>query len=70
MVFFRKTKNEFNIRQPAFDNTGIFIPADTWHNVINIGTKPIKLYSIYAPPNHSHGTIHSTKDISDLPEKY
>lgn len=40
----------------------IFVPAGTWHNLINIGKVPIKLYSIYAPPNHPHGTVHVTKE--------
>ncbi len=39
----------------------IFIPAGTWHNLVNTGNRPIKLYSIYAPPQHPHGTIHKTK---------
>ncbi|WP_406687143.1 cupin domain-containing protein [Rossellomorea vietnamensis] len=39
----------------------IMIPAGTWHNVINTGDKPIKLYSIYAPPQHPRGTVHVTK---------
>jgi mannose-6-phosphate isomerase-like protein (cupin superfamily) len=37
------------------------IPAGTWHNVINTGNIPLKLYSIYAPPQHPHGTVHVTK---------
>lgn len=40
----------------------VFIPAGTWHNLINTGCTPIKLYSIYAPPEHPHGTIHRTKE--------
>ncbi|PFA67158.1 cupin [Bacillus sp. AFS015802] len=39
----------------------IMIPAGTWHNVINTGNTPIKLYSIYAPPQHPRGTVHVTK---------
>ena len=39
----------------------ILIPAGTWHNVINVGTRPLKLYSLYAPPQHSRGTVHKTK---------
>ncbi|CAN7404562.1 cupin domain-containing protein [Rossellomorea sp. LjRoot5] len=39
----------------------IMIPAGTWHNVINTGNTPIKLYSIYAPPHHPRGTVHTTK---------
>ena len=39
----------------------VLIPAGTWHNVKNVGNVPLKLYSIYAPPNHPHGTVHRTK---------
>lgn len=43
------------------DNDAIIIPAGTWHNLINTGNTPLKLYSIYAPPQHPHGTVHPTK---------
>ena len=39
----------------------IVIPAGTEHNVINTGSGPLKLYSVYAPPEHKDGTIHPTK---------
>jgi len=39
----------------------IIIPAGKWHNLINTGNTPIKLYSVYAPPQHPHGTVHVTK---------
>lgn len=39
----------------------IFVPAGTWHNVTNDGDEPLKLYSIYAPPEHAPGTVHATK---------
>ena len=42
-------------------NYAVIIPAGTWHNVINVGYTPLKLYSIYAPPQHSLGTEHKTK---------
>lgn len=38
----------------------IFVPADTWHNVENTGTEPLKLYTIYAGPDHVPGTVHVT----------
>ena len=38
-----------------------FVPAGTWHNVINTGRSPLKLSSVYAPPNHPRGTVHRTK---------
>ena len=43
------------------ENYAIIIPAGTWHNVVNIGNRPLKLYSIYAPPKHPFGTVHKTK---------
>jgi len=46
----------------------IFIPAGTWHNLTNTGNRPIKLYSIYAPSQHPHGTVHETKEIADASE--
>lgn len=45
----------------AEDDFAIFVPAGTWHNVINTGIQSLKLYSIYAPPEHEHGTMHATK---------
>ena len=44
----------------------IMIPAGTWHNIINKGDRPLKIYSVYAPPHHPKGTIHKTKLESDL----
>lgn len=45
----------------VYDDYVFIIPAGVWHNLTNIGNKPLKLYSIYAPPQHSHGTVHETK---------
>jgi mannose-6-phosphate isomerase-like protein (cupin superfamily) len=49
-------------QQPVFDDFAIFVPAGTWHNLTNTGNKPLKLYSIYAPPEHPWGTIHQSKE--------
>lgn len=40
---------------------GVFVPAGTRHNIINIGRNDLKLTSIYAPPHHKPGTVHRTK---------
>jgi mannose-6-phosphate isomerase-like protein (cupin superfamily) len=43
------------------DNSGIFVPAGSPHNIINTSkTNKVKLYTIYAPPNHKHGKINIT----------
>lgn len=46
----------------ATDDWAIFVPAGTWHNIINEGDEDLKVYSIYAKPEHPHGTIHETYD--------
>ncbi|NED94740.1 cupin domain-containing protein [Phytoactinopolyspora alkaliphila] len=46
----------------------ILVPASSWHNVTNIGDEPLKLYSLYAPPEHPKDTLHQTKAESDAAE--
>ena len=55
------SRDRLDYRMPVSDNDAIFVPAGTWHNLTNTGSAPIKLYSIYAPPNHKFGTVHRTK---------
>jgi mannose-6-phosphate isomerase-like protein (cupin superfamily) len=44
------------------DGDAVVVPAGTYHNVINMSSeKPLKLYTIYAPPAHPDGTVHKTK---------
>lgn len=54
-------KDNLNFQTRVMDDSAIIIPAGTWHNVINTGNRPLKLYSIYAPPQHPKGTVHKTK---------
>lgn len=54
-------KNNLNKQAKVDPQYAIIVPAGTWHNVINTGDKPLKLYSLYAPPNHPRGTFHLTK---------
>lgn len=56
-----KSKDNLNFRRKVYDDSAIMIPAGTWHNLTNTGNIPLKLYSIYAPPNHPFGTVHPTK---------
>lgn len=57
-------QNNLTLNQRIGADFAVFVPAGTWHNVTNTGRKPLKLYSIYAPPNHPFGTIHSTKEVA------
>jgi mannose-6-phosphate isomerase-like protein (cupin superfamily) len=56
-----KRRDNVTFERNVYDDSAIIIPAGTWHNLINTGTVPLKLYSIYAPPNHPFGTVHATK---------
>jgi mannose-6-phosphate isomerase-like protein (cupin superfamily) len=46
----------------------VFVPAGTRHNFINTGTKPLRLLTVYAPPEHEAGTVHETKEEADAAE--
>ncbi len=54
-------EDEVTFEAEVSDDWAILIPVNTWHNVINIGDEPLKVYSIYGPPHHAKGTIHKTQ---------
>lgn len=54
--------DNLDFRKKVYDDYAVFIPAGKWHNLINTGDEPLKLYSIYAPPEHPFGTVHETKE--------
>ncbi|WP_409254234.1 cupin domain-containing protein [Bacillus sp. SCS-153A] len=55
------TKDQLTYEQYAYADYAIFIPAGKWHNITNTGNTPMKVYAIYAPPEHPFGTVHKTK---------
>lgn len=61
-------KDRLDFEERVYDDFAFLIPAGTWHNLINTGNKPIKLYSIYAPPQHPRGTVHKTKSEAEAAE--
>lgn len=65
-----KSKEQMDYRQPIFNDSAIFVPAGTWHNIVNTGNSPLKLYSIYAPANHPWGTVHKTKEEAEMMENH
>jgi len=55
-----------NKKYKLSDGDAIVIPAGVVHNIINVSkTEPLKLYTIYTPPNHKHGTIQKNKPLQD-----
>ena len=68
MVKMGNDKDQLHFQQNVFKDDIIFVPAGTWHNVINTGRNALKLSSVYAPPNHSWGTVHRTKADAEREE--
>ncbi|MFO7685669.1 MAG: cupin domain-containing protein [Desulfobacterales bacterium] len=54
------SKDKMTFDEKVSDDWAIFIPGGFWHNIINEGDKPLKVYVIYAPPEHPAGTLHKT----------
>ncbi len=53
------------------DGFVVVVPAGTRHNIINTSTeKPMKLYTLYSPPNHRDGVVHKTKADAEKDEEY
>lgn len=63
-------KDSVTLQRPVGPGDAVVIPAGTWHNLINTGRSPVKLYSIYAPPQHPKGTYHPTKADADREEMH
>lgn len=65
------TEDNLNVEVEVTDDSGIFVPADTWHNVTNTGEGPLRLYTIYAGPDHLPGTVHPThEDAKNDPNEH
>lgn len=61
-------EDQLDFVKEAQDDDAVFVPAGVWHNITNTGDAPLKLYSIYAPAEHSHGTVHTTKAEAEAAE--
>lgn len=65
LVQMGEQKDCLDFQRYVCDGFAFIIPAGTWHNLINMGNTPIKLYSIYAPPQHPHGIVQEVKPQED-----
>ena len=59
-VVMGKSRDKMTFVRKVADDWAIFIPEGFWHNIINEGDEPLKVYVIYAPPEHPAGTLHKT----------
>ena len=63
-VMMGDSEDNLDFVREVSDDYAILVPAGKWHNIVNKGDKPLKIYSIYAPAEHPHGTIHKTQQES------
>jgi mannose-6-phosphate isomerase-like protein (cupin superfamily) len=56
-----RTEEAIDETHDAQADWAIIVPAGVWHNVVNTGDGPLKVYSLYSPPEHPDGTVHQTK---------
>ena len=53
------------IRTPVRAGFAVLVPAGTKHNIVNTGSAALKLYTLYAPPNHRDGVIHHDRAAAE-----
>ncbi|MFF2885851.1 cupin domain-containing protein [Paenibacillus sp. NPDC057967] len=57
-------RDRLDFQAEASEDYAIMVPAGKWHNVTNTGVEPLKVYVIYAPPEHPFGTVEETRAIT------
>ncbi len=62
------SRDDLTFRREVGDDDVVLVPAGSWHNVVNTGPGPLRLYSIYGPAEHEPGTVHLTKADADAAE--
>jgi mannose-6-phosphate isomerase-like protein (cupin superfamily) len=74
--FFRVQKGKGEVwidgeRTKIKRDDAILVPAGASHNIVNTGSKSLKLYTLYAPPQHLDGVVRATKaDAAAIEEHY
>jgi mannose-6-phosphate isomerase-like protein (cupin superfamily) len=51
------------------DGSAVLVPAGVHHNIVNTGDRPLKLYTLYTPPNHRDGVVHHTRAEAEADKK-
>jgi mannose-6-phosphate isomerase-like protein (cupin superfamily) len=62
-------EDELTFEQEVTDGWSIQVPAGTWHDVINTGEEPLRLYAIYAPVHHAPGLVQETDEDAERDEE-
>ena len=62
-------KDQLDFDREVEDGWAIFVPAGSWHNVTNIGDRPLQVYAVYAPVHHAAGVVQATSDDAERDEE-
>ena len=58
------------VRTPIRAGFAVVVPAGAKHNIINTGSVALKLYTLYAPPNHRDGVVHHTRANAEADDEH
>ena len=70
---FEEGAGQVDIDQTSYsveDGSGVIVPAGARHNVRNTGQRPLKLYTLYGPPEHKDGIVQSTKTEAEARHRH
>jgi mannose-6-phosphate isomerase-like protein (cupin superfamily) len=62
-------RDDLGFQQDVSDGWCALVPAGTWHDVVNTGDEPMRLYAVYAPVHHAAGKVHPTADDAERDER-
>lgn len=62
-------KDDLPFQQDVEDGWAVMVPAGTWHDIINTGDEPMRLYAIYAPVHHAPGIVQATAEDAERDEE-
>lgn len=63
-----RTEDAIDESHDVEDDWAVVVPAGVWHNVVNTGTRDVKLYSLYSPPEHPPNAVDETKADAEAAE--
>ncbi len=63
------SQDQLDFEQDVDDDWAIQVPAGVWHDVINTGDEPLRLYAVYAPVHHAQGIVQATAEDAEADEE-
>ena len=58
------------VHTPIWPGFAVLVPAGTKHNIVNTGSDPLKLYTLYMPPHHRNGVVHKTRGDAEKDQEH